>query len=68
MYSYTTASYALREFGGGLNMINFHLDNVACTGNETKLVECMYPGVGMHNCKSGFDEAGVICTGEYKIV
>ena len=64
-YITLTASYALREFGGRLNMINFHLDNVACTGNETRLVECMHPRVGVHNCKSGTDEAGVICTGEY---
>ena len=49
-------------------MINFHLDDVACTGYETKLVECMHPRVGIHNCKSGFDEAGVICTGEYQNV
>ena len=48
----------------------FHLDDVHCTGNETKLVDCMDPEAGMHNCRSGMDEAGVlvICTGEYQCV
>ena len=46
--------------------IDFHLDNVSCTGNETKLSECMYAEVGEQNCTSGSDEAGVICTGEYQ--
>ena len=56
-------SYAFYEYGIG---INFHLDNVSCTGNETKLSECMYAEVGAQNCISGSDEAGVICTGEYQ--
>ena len=43
----------------------FHLDNVSCTGNETKLSECMYAEVGEQNCTFSSDEAGVICTGEY---
>ena len=44
---------------------DFHLDNVSCTGNETKLSECMYAEVGLQNCTSS-DEAGVICTGEHQ--
>lgn len=50
-----TASYALDKYGGGHNR-SFYLDDVACTGNEMKLVECMYRGVGVHNCRSGVDE------------
>ena len=45
---------------------DFHLDNVSCTGNETKLSECMYAKVGVQNCITSSDEAGVICTGEYQ--
>ena len=45
---------------------DFHLDNVSCTGNETKLSECMYAEVGVQNCITGSDEAGVICTGKYQ--
>lgn len=42
---------------------DFYLDNVTCTGNETKLSECMYAEVGVQNCITG---AGVLCTGEYQ--
>ena len=49
-------------------MINFHLDDVSCNGNETQLVACLHPGVGNHNCRPGLDEAAVICTGELNIV
>ena len=54
------ASYPFYKYVIGSD---FHLDNVSCTGNETKLSECMYAKVGMQNCISGSDEAGVICTG-----
>ena len=47
-------------------MISFHLDDVSCTGNETKLVNCTHLGVGIHNCRLGIDEAAVICTGEHR--
>lgn len=57
-----SVSYALQKHGGDLNI---HLDDVSCTGNEMKLVECIYPGVGLENCRSGVSAAGVICTGEY---
>ena len=76
-----TASYALRGFSGNTsfhldsvfsalfgNMSDFdpYLDAYdVCTGNETKLSECMYPGVGGQNCRRSIGEAGVICTGEY---
>ena len=53
------------KYGGGRNR-GFLLDDVDCTGNETKLDECTYTGVNMYNCRSGTDEAGVICTGEYQ--
>ena len=56
-------SYALQKHEGGVNL---HLDDVACTGSEIKLVDCMYPGVGLQNCRSGINAAGVICTGEHQ--
>ena len=65
---FLTASFALHEFNSDVN----ELDDVEihCTGNETKLVDCTYPEAGMHNCRPGIDEAGVlvICTGEYQCV
>ena len=45
--------------------MNFYLDDVSCIGNETKLVDCFYPG-GNHNCRPGIDDAGVVCTGTLK--
>ena len=59
-----TVAYALHEYGGHLDTINFHLDDVSCIGNETKLVDCFHSGVGNHNCRPGRDEAAVVCTGE----
>ena len=60
-----STSYAIYKYVIG---IDFHLDNVSCTGNETKLSECMYAEVGEQNCTFGSDEAGVICTGEYQLM
>ena len=65
LYSCIThsVSYAL-WYGEILNVTSFHLDDVSCTGNETKLVDCSHRGVGNHNCRLGIDEAAVVCTGE----
>ena len=48
-----------------MNVINFHLDDVSCTGTETKLADCPHRGVGNHNCRPGIDNAAVICTGKH---
>ena len=36
------------------------LDNVACTGTETRLVDCHRNPVGVHDC-SHSEDAGVTC-------
>ena len=36
------------------------LDNVECTGTETRLIRCPANTVGSHNCDHG-DDAGVTC-------
>ena len=61
-------SYALREYGGTYDVINFNMDDVSCIGNETKLVDCLHPGVGNHNCRPGYNDAAVICTGKSNIL
>ena len=48
-----------------MSVINFNLDDVSCTGNETRLVDCFYPGEGNHNCRPGIDNAAVVCTGKH---
>ena len=42
------------------------LDQVACSGNESRLFDCRHRGVGMHSisCTSAFD-AGVVCPGKH---
>jgi LPXTG-motif cell wall-anchored protein len=37
------------------------MDNVACTGNESRLVDCPFAGFGNHNCNH-LEDAGVICS------
>lgn len=36
------------------------LDNVACTGTETRLIECRANDFGVHNC-GHVEDAGVSC-------
>ena len=59
-FSHHAASYPVQRYGSG-NPLNFHLDNVYCTGNESKLSDCYHLGVGVHNCFKGYEEAGVVC-------
>ena len=68
VWCYHTVAYALREHGGHHGVMNFNLDDISCTGNEMRLVDCFQSGVGNHNCKRGRKEAAVICTGQLSIL
>uniref|UniRef100_A0A3B4BDF7 Soluble scavenger receptor cysteine-rich domain-containing protein SSC5D n=1 Tax=Periophthalmus magnuspinnatus TaxID=409849 RepID=A0A3B4BDF7_9GOBI len=46
-------------FGEGAG--NVWLDDVACLGNESSLVNCSHPDLGNNNCGHG-EDAGVICS------
>jgi len=52
----TAVSSAL--FGQGTGAIL--LDDVRCTGSETRLVDCPSNGIGIHDCAHA-EDAGIIC-------
>jgi len=37
-----------------------YLDDVSCTGNESRLIDCQYPPIGEHNCVH-YEDAAVTC-------
>ena len=56
---------AIQAYGGGTGSIL--LDDVGCTGSESRLWQCAYFGIGVHNCAHS-DDAGVTCTAVCKSV
>ena len=48
------------SFGRGAGKI--WLDDVACAGPESRLIDCFHNGFGVHNCAHSND-ASVICRG-----
>ena len=64
LHGYILGAIALSEatFGQGDGPI--YLDDVRCTGSETRLADCQHRGIASHDC-SHSEDAGVICPGEY---
>ena len=60
LYTFEGSTNILRAgYGQGTGPIV--LDNVACVGSETRLIDCPGNPIGTHNCNHG-EDAGVICT------
>ena len=59
-----SGAYGLRyaTFGQGDGPI--FLDDVLCTGSETKLADCQHQGIASHDCTHS-EDAGVMCPGKY---
>ena len=51
-------AYSFARFGQGSGLIL--LDNVACVGTESRLVDCPANPIGTHNC-AHTEDAGVGC-------
>ncbi|EDO36910.1 predicted protein, partial [Nematostella vectensis] len=54
---------ALSAQGGatwGIGAGSIWLDNLECTGNESRLVYCPHNGLGIENCQHS-EDAGVVC-------
>uniref|UniRef100_A0A8C5KJF2 Scavenger receptor cysteine rich family, 4 domains n=1 Tax=Jaculus jaculus TaxID=51337 RepID=A0A8C5KJF2_JACJA len=54
----------LGHFGYGRGPVL--LDNVGCTGTETRLSDCFHLGWGQHNC-GHHEDAGALCEGEAEL-
>ena len=51
-------AFGYAVFGRGTGGI--YLDNLGCRGSESRLIDCVHNGVGVHNCDHG-DDAGLRC-------
>ena len=41
------------------------MDDVHCSGSESKLIDCSHSGIGVHNCGYYDGIAGVKCIGKH---
>jgi len=56
----SSSHFSFSHFGAGTGGIL--LDNLGCSGFESRLLDCSHPTIGIHNCDHNAD-AGVRCQG-----
>ena len=75
-WGYSDASVACRQLGyvgvsssdisisGGSSSQRIWLDEVGCSGSESKLINCRHNGYGVHDC-SHSEDVGISCLCTY---
>ena len=49
------------EFGSGTTSVTYRLDDVVCSGSESRLIDCNHGRIGNMSCLQGKD-VGIVCT------
>ena len=48
------------RFGSGSSSQRIWLDDVACSGSESRLIDCSHAGIGNENCAHS-EDVGIVC-------
>ena len=48
-------------FGSGASSQRIWLDDVACSGSESRLIDCSHAGIGNENCVHS-EDVGIVCS------
>ena len=60
LFTTGAVAFSFSHFDGGTGGI--FLDDLRCFGSESRLLDCVHPAIGLHNCNHNTD-AGVRCQG-----
>ena len=50
----------ISRFGSGESSQPIWLDDVECSGSDSRLIDCSHAGIGNENCNHG-EDVGIIC-------